>query len=261
MGGDDGYLVFSEMGRNALTQWTPGKGFETYRHPSFATNGNGVDPQGRIVSCEQGQRRIARIGENKESIVLADKYDGRRLNSPNDIAIRSDGVMWFTDPRYGKGFGPQEMDGSYVYRYDPVKAELTIASKDFTHPNGICLSPDEKILYVGNGGPGRLIRAYDIGRNDELLNGRKICVVSDGVPDGFKCDRLGNLYVTAGGGVEIFTHSGDFIGAIRTKPRPANVCFGGKNLKTLFIGGHNCLFSIELQVAGPAPKTRSNGIR
>jgi gluconolactonase len=252
IGGDDGHLIFSDMGANELKKWTPAAGFSTYRKPSQRTNGNALDPEGRLISCEQGQRRVARVQPDGSSVAVADNYEGKKLNSPNDLAIRSDGTIWFTDPRYGEWHGPAELDSHCVFRVDGG-GTVSIAAKDFKLPNGICLSPDEKILYVGQGGGQNVIYAYDIAADGALANGRKLCTPRQGLPDGFKCDALGNLYITSNAGVEIFTPAGEYLGTIRVQPRPANVAFGGPGRKTLFITAHGCLYRIELKTAGAPP--------
>ena len=249
VGGDDGFLIFSDIKANELKKWTPTGGFTTYRKPSFGTNGNALDPQGRLVSCEQGKRRVARVNADGTSAPVADNYEGKKLNSPNDLAIRSDGTIWFTDPRYGEWHGPAELDGQYVFRVG-LDGKVRLAAKDFKLPNGICLSPDEKILYVGQGGGQNVIYAYDIAADGTLTNGRRFCKPRNGLPDGFKCDAEGNLYITSNEGVEIWTPGAEYLGTIRVKPRPANCAFGGPGRKTLFITAGPCVYRIQLHVKG-----------
>lgn len=191
IGGDDGYLVFKASPLEMM-KWSPTGGVASYRKPSFGTNGSALDPQGRLVCCEEAKRRVARVNPDGTSVPLAETYEGKKFNSPNDLAIRSDGTIWFTDPRYGNWHGPAELDGQYVFRVD-LDGKITLAAKDFKLPNGICLSPDEKILYVGQGGGQNVIYAYDIAADGTLTNGRKLCKPRNGLPDGFKCDAEGNL--------------------------------------------------------------------
>lgn len=248
VGGDDGYLIFSQMTGSRLVKWTPDGGFETFR-AKHQSNGNAVDRQERIISCEHGKRRVARVEANGEPTPIAETFEGKRFNSPNDVVVKSDGTIWFTDPRYGEWFGPAELDGNYVYRVAEDGA-VTVATKDLSMPNGLCFSPDEKILYIGQGGRGAFIRAYEVAGDGTLTNGRKFCRIRHGAPDGLRCDTEGHLYVTGDAGVEIWTPEGKYLGTIKTQPRPANCAFGGPGRKWLFIAAHHCLFKIELNAAG-----------
>lgn len=257
IGGDDGYLVFKASPMEMM-KWSLAGGIKSYRKPTNCTNGSALDPQGRLVSCEEHARRIARVNPDGTSEALAETYGGKRFNSPNDIVIRSDGTIWFTDPRYGNWHGPAELDGNYVYRIDPKTVAVSIATKDFKFPNGICLSPDEKILYIGQGGFGDFIRAYDIAADGTLTNGRQLCKTKNGLPDGFKCDEQGNIFTSSEAGVEIFTPAGEYLGTILTQPRAANLCFGGPGRKTLFITAKTKLYKINLNVAGVCPPKSEN---
>lgn len=191
--------------------------------------------------------------------ILPDSFQGKRLNSPNDLAVRSDGTIWFTDPAYGPVAGGKELDGNYVFRIDPRSGEVSIASKELTMPNGICLSPGEKTLYVGQGGAGRYIKRFKIHEDGTLAAGEVLCVIEGGVPDGLKCDRDGNLYVAGTGGVQIFAPDGQPVATIRVpptaaeRPRVTNLCFGGEGGKVLFITARSSLFRIGLKVAGHFP--------
>jgi gluconolactonase len=252
MGGKDGYLVFSDIGGDKLLKWTPRGGIETFREHSNKTNGNALDRNGALVSCEQATRRVVRWSADGGFVVLAAEYEGKKFNSPNDLAIRSDGTIWFTDPSYGSGFGPAELDGKYVFRIEPVTGKVTIASKEFSMPNGIVLSPDEKYLFIGQGGEGNFIKRFPVERDGSLGKGEVFCSIKGRVPDGLRLDSEGNLYVAGGDGVHIFSPQGAPIGVIRTGPRATNMQFGGADCKTLFITARNCLYHIRLNVAGPS---------
>jgi gluconolactonase len=255
IGGEGGYLVFSDMRVSKLLKWSAAGGITTYREQSHGANGNALDPSGRLISCEQTARRIARVSPDGQSEEIASRFEGRRFSSPNDLAVRSDGTIWFTDPSYGPVAGGREMDGNYVFRIAPG-GEVTIASRDLSMPNGICLSPDEKKLYVGQGGAGRLVKRFDIREDGTLSEGTVFGVLEGGVPDGMKCDRQGNVYVAGTDGVYLFAPDGTPIGTIRipqepgVKSRVTNVCFGGKDRRTLFITARNCLYRVGLQAQG-----------
>jgi gluconolactonase len=257
VGGDEGYLLFSDITRSQLVKWTRGEGFSVCRKATNSANGNAIAPDGSIISCEQRARRVVRIGPDGKVTVVADRYEGKKFNCPNDVAAGSDGTLWFTDPRYGEWCGPKEMEGNYVYRVDAKTGTVSIAVRELSMPNGVALSPDETTLYVGQGGRGRMVTAYAIRADGRLGEGRKVCTVTRGVPDGLTRDREGNLYVTAGDGVAIFTANGEHLGTIRVQPRPSNVCFGGPGRQTLFITAHQCVFMVKLKAKGVEPGTAS----
>ena len=164
---------------------------------------------------------------------MADKYEGKKFNAPNDVVVKSDGTVWFTDPDYGLGKQPKEVAGLYVYRLDPKSGSISVVVEDCDHPNGLCFSPDEKRLYVADSGKPHLIRAYDVQKNGTVDNGRVFCVIDKGGPDGIRCDAKGRVFSSAGDGVHIFDADGALIGKILVPETPANLCFGGKDGKTL----------------------------
>jgi gluconolactonase len=247
---DGGYLIFSDIPADELKKWSAKDGTSVFRKPSRNTNGNLVDPKGHLVSCEHSGRRVVRAESDGSLTTLADKFEGRRFNSPNDVAIRRDGSVYFTDPDYGLGNQPRELEGCYVFRLDPATGKLAALVKDFDKPNGIAFSPDEEHLYVADSGKPRHIRVFEVQADGTVANGRVFCQIDKGGPDGIRVDAQGRLFSSAGDGVQIFDVSGKLIGKILVPESPANLCFGGKEGKTLFITARTGLYSIELLTAG-----------
>jgi gluconolactonase len=226
---------------------------ETLRSPSHNANGNHLDRQGRLLTCEHGSRRVTRTDLSTGKVtVLAERYAGKKLNSPNDIVEREDGTLWFTDPPYGlrKGTEGKEQEKNRVYRLDPKTGTVTAVSEDFDRPNGLCFSPDGRRLYVADSGTPRLVRAYDVTTEGKLTNGRIHCKIDEGTPDGIRCDADGRLYVTAGDGVRVFAPDGSAVGLIPVPEKPANCTFGGADGRTLFITARKSLYAVELKVKG-----------
>jgi gluconolactonase len=210
-----------------------------------------VDRQDRLITCEGVARRVTRTEKDGSITVLADKFDGKRFNSPNDVVVKSDNTIWFSDPDYALRDKPRELDGLYVFRLDLKRNKLTPVVNDCDKPNGLCFSPDEKRLYVADSGlKTHLIRVYDVLKNGTLTNSRVFCVIDHGVPDGIRCDAKGRVFSSAGDGVQIFSPSGELIGKILVPESPANLAFGGKSHKTLFICARSSLYSIQLSVKG-----------
>lgn len=248
---DGGCLIFSDIPANELKKWTAADGVSTYRTNTHAANGNCIDLTGRLLSCEGAARQVT-ITENDGSIqMLVGRYEGGRFNAPNDIVVKSDGSIWFTDPDYGLGNQPKEVPGMYVYRLEHPNGKTKPVVLDCDHPNGLCFSPDEKILYVADSGKPHQIRAYDVPPDGPLKNSRVFCVVDKGVPDGIRCDAEGNVWSSAGDGVQIFDKSGAMIGRILVPESPANLCFGGADGSKLFITARTSLYCIDV-LARPA---------
>jgi len=246
------YLVFSDIPSNELKRWDAKNGLSTFRAPSNNTNGNTRDREGRLISCEHSARRVTRTEKDGSITVLADKFDGKRFNSPNDPVVRSDGSIWFTDPTYGTPSGEaKEIDGRYVYRVDPETKRVTKVADGFDQPNGLAFSPDEKRLYVADSGKPHHLRAFDV-KDDGTLGGGgdALCVIDTGIPDGIRCDEHGNIWSSAGDGVHVFTPDGKLIGKIKVPEGPANLCFGGDDGKKLFITARTSLYSIKTNVRG-----------
>lgn len=248
-----GFLVFSDIPGNELKRWSAKDGLSTFRAPSFNANGNTRDREGRLVTCEHGSRRVTRTETNGTVLTLAGRFDGKRLNSPNDAVVKSDGSVWFTDPPYGlKDKSQRELDGNYVFRLSPDGTQLTIVASDFDMPNGLCFSPDESRLYIADSGTPHHIRVFDVMPDASLANGRVFCVIAPGAPDGIRCDRAGNVWSTAGDGVHVFASDGTLVGKIPVPETPANICFGGKDGATLFITARTSLYAIDVRARAAA---------
>lgn len=249
-----GYLLFSDIPANAIMLWKPGAKAQVWRKPSGHSNGNTLDYQGRLISCDH-DRIVTRTEKGGKIVTIADKYMGFRLNSPNDVAVKSDGGIYFTDPPYGIKPEEEELGFAGVYRLDK-QGKLTLLVKDFVRPNGIAFSPDEKRLYV-NDSQEMHIRVFDVKADGTLENGRLFAELKDptkqGVPDGMKVDVKGNVYCTGAGGVWVFTSSGKRIGRIETPEVPANCGFGDKDFKTLYLTAQKGLYRVRVKIAGIRP--------
>ena len=246
----DGYLLFSDIPANTIHKWIPDGKLEKFRSPSGNSNGLTFDGQGRLVACEHGNRRVSRTEPGGGIVALADKYQGKRLNSPNDVVVKSDGSVYFTDPPYGVQPDQRELDFQGVYRIAP-DGTLTLLVDDFEKPNGLAFSPDEKVLYVDDTDR-KHVRAFDVQPDVTLANGRVFADLSAEQrhgPDGMKVDVDGNLYVTSGV-TWIFDSTGKHLGDIVTPESPANCAFGGPDNKTLFITACTSVYRVKLKVQG-----------
>lgn len=244
--GDSGHLLWSDIPNDRIMRYVPGAGVSVFRHAAGYTNGHSRDRQGRLVSCSHGNRHLERTEIDGTVTVLADRYNGCRLNSPNDLVVKSDGTIWFTDPAYGiesdyEGYrAEQEQSGCYVFRFDPASGDLSVVVDDFVRPNGLAFSADERQLFIGDSGfthgdhNPRHVRVFDV-EGGRLSNSRVFVDVEPGVPDGFRLDVAGNLWVTAGDGVHVYTASATLLGKIRTPKVAANLTFGGPRRNWLFI--------------------------
>lgn len=251
---DGGFLVFSDIPSDELKKWTESTGVTVFRKPSNNANGNTLDLRGRLVSCEHGARRVSRTQRNGNVVALVEAFEGKKLNSPNDAVVKSDGTIWFTDPDYGLAGRPKEQPGNYVFQFDPRAKTIKALVKDFDKPNGICFSPDERKLYVADSGQPKHIRVFDVRADGSVENGRVFCKIDKGGPDGIRCDADGRIWSSAGDGVQIFAPDGRLIGKILAPESPANLCFGGADGKTLFITARKSLYSIPVLVtAAKAP--------
>ena len=252
---DAGYLVFSDIPSDELKILTVTDVMtllKKYRKPSSNANGNTVDRQGRLITCEHSGRRVSILEDDGTLRTLVDRHDGKKFNSPNDVVVKSDGSVWFTDPSYGLPKGEtKEQEGNYVFRFDPKTKATAIVAKDFDMPNGLCFSPDEKKLYIADSGKPHHIRAFDVQPDGTVAGGGVFCVIDNGVPDGIRCDAQGRIFSSAGDGVHIFSTDGKLIGKILVPETPANLCFGGADGKTLFITAQTSLYSIKLKNQGP----------
>jgi gluconolactonase len=254
----NGYLIFTDIPGNELKKWSPETGLVTFRPPDSrfpdlnCYNGNILDRDGRLLTCGQAARCVTRTEKDGSVVTLVDHYNGRKLNSPNDIVVKSDGVIYFTDPDYGIEPKQREQPGNYVFRLNPSSGELRPVSKDFLEPNGLCFSPDEKKLYVDDSSSERHdIWVFDVQPDGTLQNGKAFCVIHDGAPDGIRCDADGRLYSASAIGVQVFAPDGGLIGKILVPEKAtANLCFGDADRKTLYITASTSLYSIRLAVTG-----------
>ena len=256
---DGGYRVFSDVKNSRIHQWTKAGGLSIFREPSGHTNGNTLDNEGRLISCEQSGRRIARLEKDGKLTTLADKFEGKRFTSPNDVAVHPvDGSVWFSDPDYGMKMNPgpepgkvKELDGNFLFRLDAKTGALTIPIKDFDHPNGLCFSPDGKKLYVNDSGStAKNTRVFDVHPDGSLTGGKVIAKVTTGSPDGIRCDREGRLWCTGDGGVKILRADGTLIGIILVPDGTTNCCFGGDDMQTLFITARPSVYAIHVAAKG-----------
>ena len=256
-------LIWSDIPNNRLMRWSEtSNAVDVFRADSNFANGNTRDRQGRLVSCEHRTRRVTRTEPDGSVTVLAERYQGKRLNSPNDVVVKSDGTVWFTDPTYGisaayeGGKAVSELGGNHVFRFDPRNGNLTIVADDFRQPNGLAFSPDENLLYIadsgfiGNPDWPRHIRAFEVHDDGTLAGGHVLTEVSPHAPDGFRVDVDGNIWSSAGDGVHCYTPQGELIGKIRVPDRVGNLTFGGAARNRLFICGHSSLYSVFVNTSG-----------
>ncbi|WP_343314768.1 SMP-30/gluconolactonase/LRE family protein [Brucella sp. BE17] len=261
--GDLNCLLWSDIPNQRILRWVPDGGVSTFRQPSNFANGNTRDREGRLVSCEHGGRRVTRTELDGSITVLADSYQGKKLNAPNDVIVRSDGTVWFTDPTYGimadyEGYkADPEQPARNVYRLDPKSGELIAVITDFEQPNGLAFSPDETRLFVADSAYShdrtapRHIRVFDVVDDGKRLTGGEVfCTIDNGLPDGFRLDTDGNLWSSAEDGVHCFSSRGDLLGKIKTPQTVANLTFGGPRRNRLFIAATKSLYAVYLTVTG-----------
>lgn len=267
---DGGYLVFSDVPKNTAFKWKEGEGISEFLKPSgytgssprggeLGSNGLTVDSQGRLVLCEHGDRRVARLEKDRTQTTLADKYLGKRFNSPNDLVYKSNGDLYFTDPPYGlEGANKdpkKELPYNGVYRLSK-NGKLTLLTSELTYPNGIAFSPDEQTLYVAVSDPKQAIwMAYDVKPDGTIANGRVFFDATskvkegNGLPDGLKVDKAGNVFATGPGGVFVFTPAGKHLGTIDTG-QPTGNCAWGDDGSTLYIMANHYLSRIKTSTVG-----------
>ncbi|MFD4836583.1 SMP-30/gluconolactonase/LRE family protein [Achromobacter sp. NPDC058515] len=263
--GDGRCLLWSDIPNNRIMRWDEESGaVSVYRKPSGFANGNTRDRQGRLVSCEHGGRRVVRTEYDGTLTVLADQFHGKRLNSPNDVVVKSDDSIWFSDPVFGilndyEGFKTPPELPTCVYRVDPGSGRIDAVVEDMQNPNGLCFSPDERLLYVvENGSRPNRIRVYEVDEDGVPGQGRTFVDAGDqGLPDGIRCDTDGNVWAGWGSGsalngVMIFAPDGVPIGRIALPDRCANLCFGGARRNRLFMVAGQCLFALYVDAQGAA---------
>jgi gluconolactonase len=265
---DGRYLLFSDIPNNRILRWLEDTGeVSVFRSPSNYSNGNSRDRQGRLITCEHDSRRVTRTEYDGSITVLIDHFQGKKLNAPNDIAVHSDGAIWFTDPGYGIMSNYEGHKASFelpanVYRIDPKTGEATVVASDMDKPNGLCFSPDEKKLYIADTGAPkqpsdpRPIRVYDVVDGVRLKNGRQFANLSPASSDGIRCDIDGNVWSAAGwagegfNGVHVFAPDGTLIGKIHLPETCANLCFGGAKRNRLFMVASQSLYSVYVETQG-----------
>ena len=261
--GDGRYLLWSDIPNNRIMRWDEATGTASeFRKPSNFSNGNTRDRQGRLVTCEHGLRRVSRTEYDGTITTVSDKFEGKPLNSPNDVVCKSDGSIWFTDPPFGilgfyEGYVAKVELPTNVYRVDGKGGAPTVVAGDVNRPNGLAFSPDESKLYVVEGGTRpRSILAFDVAGGTRLTNKRKLIDAGQGTPDGFRCDVDGNLWCGWGmgeeglDGVHVFNPDGKLIGRINLPERCANLCFGGTHRNRLFMVASTSLYSLYVNTQG-----------
>ncbi|AZV79031.1 SMP-30/gluconolactonase/LRE family protein [Parasedimentitalea marina] len=263
--GDARCLLWSDIPNNRIMRWDEGTGaVSTYREPSNFANGQTRDKVGRLITCEHGGRRVTRTEYNGSITVLIDSYDGKPLSSPNDVIVKSDGSIWFTDPPFGilgnyEGHRAEPELGQNVYRFDPNTGTATIIADDVLGPNGLAFSPDEQKLYIveSRGEPHRKILEYDVTSDGQQIANKRVLIdAGRGTPDGFRVDVEGNLWCGWGmgsddlDGVMIFAPDGTPIGRIALPERCANLCFGGRANSRIFMASSTSVYALYVNVAG-----------
>jgi gluconolactonase len=258
-------VIWSDVRRNRIMRWTEAHGAEVDRTDVEFTNGRTLDLEGRLVVCSQGHRRIERVEHDGTITPLVADYEGARLNSPNDVVVKSDGSIWFTDPPYGilsseEGHAADpELPGCYVFRLDPVSGALTIVTDLLVHPNGLAFSVDESILYIsdtsgGNDPAGNHhIMAFDVEDGTTLRNPRVFAEITPGLADGFRVDRTGHVFSSAGDGIHVLTPEARRIGKIPIPEVTSNCVFGGPDGTDLYITASTSLYRIRTKTSG-APR-------
>jgi len=243
----DGFLIFSDVPANKLFELRPGEKPALFRANSNGAMGNALDAQGRLYTCETHSRRITRTDKKGKVDVFVERYEGKRFNAPNDIVVRKDGQVYFTDPAFGSQEDTRELDFFGVYHVSP-RGEVDLVAKPKGRPNGIALSPNGRILYVSNSDE-RNIRAYDLDNKGAASNERVVVSSIEGIPDGLRTDEKGNLYLAANK-IEVFTPEGKKLGSVALAETPSNCAFGDEDLGTLYITARTSVFRVRLDVKG-----------
>ena len=266
-------FLFSDIHGDTIYRWSSGEGLNIWRRPSRNANGNTADGSGRLVTCEHGSRQVTRTEEDGSLTILAEEFEGKLLNSPNDVVVKSDGSIWFTDPPYGIKQEMQEQPANYVFRLDPANSPdgenrpdsegrvIVPVADDFSRPNGLCFTPDEKKLFIADSDREiHHIRLFRVRTDNFLEEEGLFAVIAPGIPDGMRVDSKGRLFTTAGDGIQIFDPEGRLLGKILLPQSPTNCAFGGPGLRTLLVTAREYAFSVSVKVSGAkVPGTRAPG--
>jgi len=262
-------VLWSDIPNDRVLRWSQGA-FSVAQQPADFSNGHTLDLQGRVLRCEHGARRVSRLEPDGTIVGLVDRYQGARLNSPNDVVVKSDGTIWFTDPPYGilsdrEGHKAEsELGHNYVFRFDPDSGELTIVTDVMKEPNGLAFSPDESVLYVSDtadalrsaAGGNHHILAFDVGDGRTLREPRVFAEISPGLADGFRVDVAGNVFTSSANGIHVYATDGQRLGRIPIPEVVSNYVFGGPDRTRLFITASTSLYSVQLATRGASPLDR-----
>lgn len=258
--GDANCLLFSDIPNNKIMRWSPDTGVSVYRAPSNYANGHTRDNEGLLISCEHGTRRVTRTEINGQITVIADQFEGKPLNSPNDVVVKKDGTIWFSDPHYGimtdyEGFKAEQENPCVVYCFDPRDDSLAAEVTDLNCPNGLAFSEDESLLYVADTGrmfsnDPQYVRVYPVGTDNTVGTGKHFHTIDPGASDGFRIDVHGNIWSSAADGVHCISPNGDLLGKIRVPELVSNVCFGGRAKHELYITASTSVYRITLATNG-----------
>jgi gluconolactonase len=253
-------LIWSDIPNNRLLRWTPDGHVSVFRSPSNFANGNTRDREGRLVTCEHGSRSVTRTERDGRVTVIADSYMGKKLNSPNDVVVKSDGTIWFSDPEYGLRTSrpglAREQEHENVFRVDPATGAITAVVSDFDKPNGLAFSPDESVLYIADSAVSHdpsansHIRRFRV-NDDGTLSGGEVFATTIGIPDGMRSDTEGNLWASAGPKIDIYAPSGELLGQISGFPADVtNLTFGGPHKDMVFVTGGSFLQAVRVTARG-----------
>lgn len=243
----EGWLIFCDVPSNRLMKFVPGEGAQVYRESSNGADGNAIDSQGRLYTCEVRARRVTRTDKKGKIDVIADKFEGKRFNAPNDITVRHDNHVYFTDPAFGSQMDARELNFFGVFHITP-KGDIEVIAKPKGRPNGITLSPTGKMLYVTNSDE-KKVYAYDLDKNGAVSNERALISGIEGVPDGIRTDEKGNLYVAAKA-LLIYSPEGKLLRQVPLAEKPSNLAFGDADLQSLYVTARTSLYRLRLPVKG-----------